>query len=230
MSFSPVHVFLPCRGGSQRVPNKNTRSFAGIEGGLLAVKLRQLAEAEEIASVTVNTDDPDVIRIAEKMRPAFRIDLHISERPPALAAAGTLDDFVSYVPTIMPQGVVLWTHVTSPFFDGAEIDRSVLSYRCEVESGAYDSLMGVSRIQTFLWNEKGCISHDREAVKWPQTQDLEPIFEVNSSVFMIERDEMMRRCDRIGGRPFLMEVAKVPSIDIDWPEDFELAEKLSRVL
>lgn len=30
-----VHVFLPCRKGSERIPNKNTKDFAGVKGGLL---------------------------------------------------------------------------------------------------------------------------------------------------------------------------------------------------
>ncbi|MER5173985.1 acylneuraminate cytidylyltransferase family protein [Thioclava kandeliae] len=225
MTASPVHVFLPCRGGSQRVPHKNTRTFAGIPGGLLELKLRQLSEAAEVASVTVNTDDPEVMRVAESMRGLFKVPLHVSERPAALAAAGTLDDFVAYVPTIMPEGIIYWTHVTSPFFEAKEIDNSIKMYRSEVENGDYDSLMGVSRIQTFLWDNKGeCISHNRAAVKWPQTQDLDPIFEINSSVFMISKAEMANRCDRIGDKPFLFSVEKLEAFDVDWPEDFKIAE------
>ena len=36
----PVHVFLPCRAGSQRVPGKNTRPFGDLPGGLTELKLR----------------------------------------------------------------------------------------------------------------------------------------------------------------------------------------------
>ncbi|WP_406870107.1 hypothetical protein ABEB22_08850 [Thioclava sp. 'Guangxiensis'] len=227
MTASPVHVFLPCRGGSQRVPGKNTRPFANISGGLLELKLRQLAETKEIASVTVNTDDPEVIHIAEGLRGIFNIPLHVSERPAELAAAGTLDDFVAYVPSVMPDGVIMWTHVTSPFFGAKEIDDAVISYRKEVENGEFDSVMGVSRIQTFLWDHRGnCVSHDRDKVKWPQTQDLDPIYEVNSAVFMIPKEDMIALCDRIGHSPFLLEVGKFEAFDIDWQDDFLVAEKI----
>ena len=36
-------VFLPCRKGSERVPQKNTRTFAGVVGGLLWIKLNELS-------------------------------------------------------------------------------------------------------------------------------------------------------------------------------------------
>lgn len=230
MSASPVHVFLPCRRGSQRILHKNTRSFADIPGGLLELKLRQLSETTKIASITVNTDDPEVMRIAEAKRSTFNIPLYVSERPAQLASAGTLDDFVAYVPTVTPPGIILWTHVTSPFFGSRQLDNAVCIYRTEIEKGVHDSLMGVSRIQSFLWNKTGCISHDRMRSKWPQTQDLEPVFEVNSSIFMIERDAMSERCDRIGDNPYLLEIDKIESIDIDWSEDFYFAEKIYKIL
>lgn len=40
--------FLPTRKGSERVQNKNTRTFAGIEGGLLKLKLNQLLEIDRV--------------------------------------------------------------------------------------------------------------------------------------------------------------------------------------
>lgn len=222
----PVHVLLPCRAGSQRIPGKNTRRFNELEGGLLELKLRQLAGAHNVASVVVSTDDDKVIEIAEDLRPLFGSSLQVIDRPRELAISDSLDAFVSYVPTIMPAGVVLWTHVTSPFFGSTEIDLAIDLYKREVELGDFDSLMGVTRIQTFLWNDKGCISHDRSEVKWPQTQDLEPIYEVNSSVFMIEREEMTQRLDRIGEKPFLMKMERLAAFDVDWPDDFLIAEKI----
>lgn len=222
----PVHVFLPCRAGSQRVPGKNTRPFGDLPGGLTELKLRQLARSREIASVTVSTDDARVIEIAEGLRPLFDRPLNVIPRPEELAISDSLDRFVSYVPTIIPEGGLLWTHVTSPFFGPEELDRAVTLYREHVLEGAFDSLMGVSRIQNFLWDENGCISHDRAAVKWPQTQDLKPIYEVNSSVFLIDRDEMARRQDRTGDTPYLMDVQKLAAYDVDWPDDFEIAERI----
>lgn len=39
-----IAFFLPTRKGSERVKNKNTKPFAGIEGGLMENKIKQLVE------------------------------------------------------------------------------------------------------------------------------------------------------------------------------------------
>ena len=46
-----VNVFLPMRAGSERVPNKNTKTFSGIQGGLCKIKLEQLINCNLIDTI-----------------------------------------------------------------------------------------------------------------------------------------------------------------------------------
>ena len=66
MNRGKVAFFLPARKGSQRVKNKNTRTFAGIEGGLLANKLRQLIATERIDEIILSTNDEECLRIGRE--------------------------------------------------------------------------------------------------------------------------------------------------------------------
>lgn len=50
-----VTFFLPTRKGSERVKNKNTRTFAGIEGGHLKIKIGQLLQVERVSSIVIST-------------------------------------------------------------------------------------------------------------------------------------------------------------------------------
>ena len=50
-------IFLPCRLGSERIPQKNTKTFAGVKGGLLKVKLSTLLKVPAIDSIVVSTND-----------------------------------------------------------------------------------------------------------------------------------------------------------------------------
>jgi len=59
-----ITAFLPCRKGSQRIPDKNIKSFAGNEGGLLNIKLRQLVECELIDQILVSSNDERVLENA----------------------------------------------------------------------------------------------------------------------------------------------------------------------
>ena len=110
-----ISVFLPCRSGSKRVPKKNTRTFAGREDGLIGIKIEQLSKAKLINRIIVSTDDEVVIECIEKLR--VKIDnLELDRRPKHLALDTTsTDELISYVPDVIKEGHVLWTHVTSPF-------------------------------------------------------------------------------------------------------------------
>ena len=46
-----ISFFLPTRKGSERVINKNTRPFAGIEGGLVENKIKQILATKRIDEI-----------------------------------------------------------------------------------------------------------------------------------------------------------------------------------
>lgn len=221
----PVVAFLPCRAGSERVKNKNTRTFAGVEGGLLSIKLRQLDRSADIDSIVFSTNDEVAIGIAEAM--SFSKPIHIHRRSDALATSLTsTDDVILHALDLIREGAILWTHVTSPFVTGAHYDEAIAAYRREL-NGGWDSLMSVTARRGFLWRKDGPVNYDRNVEKWPRTQTLEPLYEVNSAIFLCAADLMRTRSDRIGARPWLHELDHMQSTDIDWEEDFVIAELLA---
>lgn len=218
-----ITAFLPCRLGSQRVPNKNIRVFAGIKGGLLKIKLDQLCASKEIDNIIVSSNDDRVLDFTSLYKDNRII---IDERPGYLGSnTTTTDELIKYVTSIITQGHVLWTHVTSPFLTETDYEKIINSYFKSLDNG-YDSLMTVLKLQGFIWNEKQPISYTRKEVKWPMTQNIKPLYEVDSGVFLSSIDNYKKLGDRIGNNPYLFEQDKSKSIDIDWPEDFNLAERL----
>jgi CMP-N-acetylneuraminic acid synthetase len=218
-----ISAFLPCRLGSQRVPNKNIRVFSGIEGGLLKIKLDQLCNTKKIDNIVVSSNDPRILEFAAKYKDNRLV---IDERPDYLGSnTTTTDELINYVPSVIPVGDVLWTHVTSPFLKEGDYNRIIECYYKALDDG-YDSLMTVLKIQGFIWNESAPVSYDRKNLKWPMTQNIAPLFEVDSGVFLSSIKNYKEYNDRIGINPFLYEQDKSKSIDIDWPEDFVFAEKL----
>lgn len=216
-------VFLPCRKGSQRIPSKNTRAFAGIEGGLLHIKLEQLLQVDDIDEIILSSDDEEVLRIGasfqdERIKPL--------SRPEHLCLSSTTTDMlIEYVPSLIKEpATIIWTHVTSPFLSVKTYAEMIRIYY--ENQGKYDSLMSVNALRTFIWNEMKPINYDRSAEKWPRTQTLPIWYEVNSGVFIADRETYVRQHDRIGKQVYMFETGKLESIDIDWPEDFEFAEKL----
>lgn len=217
--------FLPTRKGSERVKNKNTRPFAGIEGGILRVKLQQLLQVERVKDIIVSTNDPETIEVAQ----SFGSDrIKVIERPEYLCLSSTvIEDFINYIPTVVDAEHIFWVHATAPFADKEVLESALDAYEQQVlESKQYDSLLSVTKIQQFLWSDKQnkCVNYDRSQVKWPRTQDLEPLYEINHAFYINSKENYLKYHDRIGMKPMMFELDKIHSFDIDWDDDFELAQ------
>lgn len=226
MPFKPIIAFLPCRRGSERVKEKNVKSFAGIEGGLTRIKIEQLLMCSEVDAIVVSTDDPKVADICKQITKKSNKKVSIFERPAHLAASSTSTDaLIEYIPEIIRDGSVLWTHVTSPFVDSSVYKQAIQTYHEQTETRMYDSLMSVTKIQKFIWNQYGPVNYDRTQEKWPRTQTLPALYEVNSAIFITPIEIYLREKDRIGKRVYLFELGANQGMDIDWEEDFKLAEK-----
>lgn len=217
-------AFLPCRAGSQRAPRKNVRPFAEHADGLLGIKLRQLIACREIDEIILSTNDEEAIAIGEVFQHQAGGRLRIDQRPDHLCSSQTsTDEVITYVPSIIPTGDVLWTHVTSPFFDAYCYSKAIAAYRAAPDN---DSLLGVTELRTFIWDEGGPVNYDRGREKWPRTQTLRPLFEVNSAIFIAPIDVYLRENDRIGVKPLIYPIPKAQTVEVDWEEDFLLAEEL----
>ena len=217
-----VNVFLPMRAGSERVPDKNTKPFAGINGGLCRIKIEQLMKCDLIKNIFVSTNDPKVLEISSMFNSK---KIKVIHRPEELSLSSTsTDELIKYVPKIMPEGHILWTHVTSPFIGPNIYNQIIETYFRNL--GHNDSLMTVTKLQKFIWHDGAPINYDRDVEKWPRTQTIEPFWEVNSGAFLATKSIYQDRLDRIGESPFLFPLRDETAFDIDWLPDFSLAEAL----
>lgn len=218
-----VTCFLPCRQGSQRVPKKNIKPFAGFEFGLIEIKLKQLLASKRIDEIVLSTNDAEIINYAQGIQDS-RLVTHKRAESLALSSTST-DELVAHAASLIPEGHILWTHVTSPFINANQYDDIIDRYFKQLDSG-FDSLMTTSEIYGFLWKNGTPLNYDRAKEKWPRTQTLEPIHEVNSGAFIAPISVYKALDDRIGSSVYLYPLDKLVSHDIDWLEDFVIAECL----
>jgi len=232
VSRAATTLFLPCRAGSERVPDKNTRPFAGYPGGLLGLKLEQLERVRDglLTDVVLDSNDPRVLELGEAKRRTWggSAALTVRERPDHLGRSSTTTDaLIAYALDTLPCEVLAWTHVTSPLFSARSYERAFDAFHAR-DSERHDSLMTVTPLHGFVWDEGGPLNYPRGPLRWPRTQDLRPLYEVNSALFIVPRAVGLASGDRIGDRPMLHATGKVESADIDWPDDFTAAEALYR--
>ena len=76
-----VNVFLPMRAGSERIPEKNTKTFSGIKGGLCRIKLEQLVKCDLVSKIFVSTNDKEVLKIYKSLINLFFIKVFRKVNP-----------------------------------------------------------------------------------------------------------------------------------------------------
>lgn len=214
-------AFVPCRKGSQRTPRKNIKPFHNIQHGLIEIKLKQLLKVDRIDEILVSTDDEEILDFAASFG-SEKIKLH--KRDPSLTSSETLtQQIIDHSLDVVTEGHIMWAHVTAPFITAKHFDSIIEAYFTGLEEG-HDSLMTTTPIQGFLWKDGKALNYDHAKEKWPRTQTLEPVHDVNCAVFLAPVEVCHQYADRIGRQPYLYAVDHLVGHDIDWPEDFVLGE------
>jgi CMP-N-acetylneuraminic acid synthetase len=117
----------------------------------------------------------------------------------------------------------LQTHSTSPLISSTTISTAIETI--QEKYPAYDSLFSVTRRQIRFWDELGRAINHNPAVLL-QTQDLPPVFEENSCIYIFTRQTLEMQRNRIGLRPFLFEINADEAWDIDEEIDFMIVDLL----
>ncbi|MEO1513014.1 MAG: acylneuraminate cytidylyltransferase family protein, partial [Planctomycetota bacterium] len=120
----------------------------------------------------------------------------------------------------LPGESFLQTHCTNPLLRPETIDSAA---RRLAASPGHDSAFGVTRLQTRLYDGSGApLNHDPDDLV--RTQDLRPVFEENSNLYLFSRSSFESAGGRIGRRPIMIEIDRLEAIDIDDEATWAMAE------
>ena len=216
-------ALLPMKGHSERVPNKNMKSFAGKP--LYHAIMQTLEESHHIKKIIINTDSEV---IAEDALQNFK-KVVIAKRPTELQGDFVpMNDIINYDMNATQEDFFLQTHSTNPLLKVQTLNEAIERFLHNQDK--HDSLFSVTRLQTRLyWKDGKAINHNPTELL--RTQDLPPVFEENSNFYLFtKRSFAASGKKRIGLRPMMFEVSKLEAIDIDESEDFVIAELLYKKL
>ncbi len=220
-----ISFFIPIRKGSKRVKNKNLKKLPGYKHGLTELKINHLKKFRKLVKkfsknefeYVVSTDDEHVMKFLKKFE-----WIKIHKRSKKLAADDSLDELIRIVPKICSGHYILWTHVTSPFFDQEDYFSFLKNFLNEKNNSAFSA----DKLQKFIFSKKKWISHNRKKRKWPRTQDLNPMYIANSASFIADRKVYLKNFDRICENPLPITTKNLRGMDIDDMNDFRKLEKI----
>jgi len=218
-SFAAI---VPMRHESERVPGKNYRLFNGLP--LYHHIVRTLLDCPEIDHVMIDTDSEWILEDASTHFPT--VIRYV--RPEALR-----DGMISMNEVLMNSveqieaNFYLQTHSTNPLLKARSVSSAIR--RFTEGQPEHDSLFSVTRLQARLWDRhQRPVNHDPSQLL--RTQDLEPLFEENSCIYLFSSQSLTQNGNRIGHRPILFELDRLEALDIDTEADFQLAEVVAQVI
>jgi CMP-N-acetylneuraminic acid synthetase len=216
--MTKLAALVPMRHHSQRVPGKNYRPLAGKP--LFYHIIETLLAVPEIQAIVVDTDSGPVMELIRQDFPA----IHLIERPEHLRADDIpMNDILIHDTSQVQADFYLQTHSTNPLLKPETVARAIGRFLAAYPGK--DSLFSVTRWQTRLYDQQGkAVNHDPAVLI--QTQDLPPVYEENSCLYLFTRETLLRRGHRIGESPLLFEIDRDEAWDIDEELDFEITDFL----
>lgn len=211
-----ICALVPMRHFSERVPGKNYRLMNGKP--LFHYILETLLDVPAITQVVVDTDSPVVMEGCRERFP----QVTVLERPLHLRAGDIpMNEVLLHTTSLVPADLYLQTHSTNPLLRAETIAQAIQELLAAYPT--FDSLFSVTRLQTRLWDQLGRPVNHNPAILL-RTQDLPPIYEENSCIYLFTRETLVTRRNRLGERPLMFSMDAREAVDIDEELDFQLAE------
>jgi CMP-N-acetylneuraminic acid synthetase len=216
-----IVALVPMRHASERVPGKNFRPLAGRP--LYAYIISTLLAVPEISKIVVDTDSEIIMQGLAADFP----QVQVLERPVDLRAGEiSMNTILLHDIEQVPGKYYLQTHSTNPLLKASTISRGIKAYL--EGQPEYDSLFSVTRVQTRFYDQDAQpVNHNPAELL--RTQDLPPLFEENSCLYMFSHETLLKFNHRIGLHPLMFEIDASEASDIDTELDFNIVEGLVRL-
>ena len=210
-----VVAIMPIKLKNERCPGKNTRLLGGKP--LMQHELDSLKKTGLCDSINVYCSD-------EAVMPFIPKGVNFIKRPKELDLPTS--NFTQIFTCFMNEqdaDIYVYAHATAPFITVETMKQCINA----VKSGEFDSAFCAVKLQDYLWQDGQPLNFD--ASNLPRTQDLKPIYQETSGVYAFTKEVFEKYKRRIGIKPFIKEVTFKEAVDIDNPEDFDLAEVMVNI-
>jgi len=227
--FSPENslVVVPARDGSKRIPNKNSKRLGGK--ALIEWTLDVALKCDQLGHVYVSTDSIKIAELAKahgalvpKLRSA---ETAVDSAPTNMAITEAIEIYEALYERVVQWIVLL--QPTSPFRTIESLQRAIECFHM----GGGNTLVSVTREYYPL---KWLVEIDDDGALIPaeiSAQDKQALYKYNGAIYIFTRSTLSANGDIYSPiiTPFLME-SSVESIDIDTPEDWDLASLVAQSL
>lgn len=211
---SPVVAVVPVREGSSRIKDKNFVPF-GAHETLVHNKIAHLKQAGCFDHIYISSDSRRAKEIAKETGVEF-----LDRDPVMCTSAPRWDEVIVSILNAVPgEPHVAWAMVTSPLF--TRYGDAVTEYLSEQKR--HDSLVGVKEIKEYIIDEAGRPLFYSFGVWHPYSDEIKPLYAINDTVFIAKKSDQLKWRYWMGRKPYLFQCGTKESIDVNFPDDLEMA-------
>ena len=209
-----VVAFVPAKGESSRIRNKNTAILDGDH--LFKRKLLQLLECPEIDSVYLDTESDRLVELVSDL------PVKILKRDPQLASNKTdgHELFANECARVNAD-IYIQCLCTSPFITGETVGRAIRALKASSKS---DSLVAVQKRKQYTWDQGRPVYGEGRI---PNSVDLPDTIIEAMGLYMVKKSKGKPKPNRrFGDKVLYFELTDEEAIDVNWPDDLALAERI----
>ncbi len=208
-----IVAMIPIKLNSERVPGKNVKKFSD------GTPLMELIQRACLSVKSVH--EVYVYCSSDEVKPYIINGVRFLKRNKSLDGDGVnCNDIIREFMKEVDADIYVASHATGPFTRSESIDACVKA----VASGKYDSAFLAKRMQEFLWKDGCALNFDIQY--FPRTQDLEPIYSEAPGAYVFTKETFIKYQRRVGVNPYIHEISEIESRDIDYPDDFLIADAI----
>ena len=209
-----IVAFLPAKGSSERIENKNTRLLDGKP--LFLHTLEKLVKCDFIDEVYLDSESDEIFSLASE------VGCKHLKRDPALATNKT-DGHALFMNEVNQVQADIYIQIlgTSPFIKPETIKRGIDAL---ITTSDYDSAVLVAKEKQYLW-ENNQPKYDKFHI--PNSKDLPDTIVESMGLYIVKRETALKTRRRYGDNVYFLYADSVEKVDVNYPDDFVMASYLA---
>lgn len=205
-----VVAFLPAKGTSSRIENKNIKLLDGKP--LFLHTLEKLSSCNFIDEVYLDSESEEIFDLAQN------VDCKFLKRDVSLATNKTDGNSLFYNEVRQVEAdIYIQILGTSPFIKKETIQKGIEILKTQNE---YDSVVLVKKEKLYTWNEQTA-NYNLEHI--PNSIDLPDTIIETMGLYITRKNVALDMKKRIGKKPYLLDASIIEAVDVNYPDEFELA-------
>jgi YrbI family 3-deoxy-D-manno-octulosonate 8-phosphate phosphatase len=211
-----VIAFIPARGGSKSILQKNIKFFCGKP--LIFWNLQELQKSD-VDEIIVATDSDEIKSIVNAFN-FSKVKVYDRIKDNAQDISSTESVMLEYIKcsNISNEDTFMLVQATSPFTQSIHFNEGLELFN------KHDSVLSCCRSKRFSWKNGKALNYD--IYNRPRRQDFDGTLIENGAFYISSVEAIKESKNRISGDIGIYEMPEYTYTEIDEPEDWIVAEAL----